>query len=260
MKRIEWLDTSSVIAMLLVLIGHCSYYTINSNFGGIDYAVDTQSYSVVTSLFWIFLTAYALTKWSGLVYNRFVFLLAFLLNLFSIIVPNNFLGIHNAMAYFLYFYAGYLLLPFIDRMKSIPSLYICVCFIFLYLFQSAYRHLVEVYDDWEYVRVMHSILYMLGAFLTSFACFCLCKKIASTPFDRGIKRLFGNTYEIYLYSDPFNYIIIFFGWTIWDEFVLTSNGVSLVMFVIRLTGTFLLASLVITLVRLFRVKDLRRFC
>ena len=48
MKRIEWLDTSRVIAMLLVLIGHCSYYTINSDFGGIDYAVDTQSYFAVT--------------------------------------------------------------------------------------------------------------------------------------------------------------------------------------------------------------------
>ena len=342
--------------MLLVLIGHCSYYTIHSDYGGIDHAVDPQLYSMVSvnvnrliafiysfhmpffmmisgctyaisvhkktafgvflhgkfvrliipfmlvtaflsvplkylsgywdasadvatdillgqfllmgnshlwfvvSLFWIFLIAYPLTKRSGAAYNRLVLLLAVLLNLLSLAVPNNLLGIHNAMAYFLYFYVGYLLYPFINRMKTIPSLHLGVLFVLLYLFQSLYRHLVTAYDYWEYVQLMHSILYMFGALLTSFTCFCLCKKVASTLFDRTIKRFFGDTYEIYLYSDPFNYVIIFCGWTLWGERVLTFNGVSLAMFMIRLIGTFIFAYLVVGLVRLLRVKELRRFC
>ena len=36
-QRVEWIDTLKVLTMLLVVMGHCTYYVIKTNFGGIEY-------------------------------------------------------------------------------------------------------------------------------------------------------------------------------------------------------------------------------
>lgn len=34
--HVEWIDSLKVIATLLVIIGHCTYYNIQSSYGGIN--------------------------------------------------------------------------------------------------------------------------------------------------------------------------------------------------------------------------------
>ena len=36
-KRIEWIDMAKTLTMLLVILGHCSYLTIETKFGGVNY-------------------------------------------------------------------------------------------------------------------------------------------------------------------------------------------------------------------------------
>lgn len=36
-NRIEWIDTAKVITMILVIVGHCTYYNISTKYGGIHY-------------------------------------------------------------------------------------------------------------------------------------------------------------------------------------------------------------------------------
>lgn len=50
-QRVQWIDALKVLTMLLVIMGHCTYYTINTKFGGIDYPPQNE-----VSLFYKLLT------------------------------------------------------------------------------------------------------------------------------------------------------------------------------------------------------------
>ncbi len=49
-KSIKEYDIIRVIAVILVVIGHCTYYKISSNYGGINYILDTKSMSDIGKL------------------------------------------------------------------------------------------------------------------------------------------------------------------------------------------------------------------
>ena len=49
-KSIKEYDIIRVIAVILVVIGHCTYYKISTNYGGINYILDTKSMSDIGKL------------------------------------------------------------------------------------------------------------------------------------------------------------------------------------------------------------------
>ncbi len=50
-ERIEWIDTAKVMAMLLVIIGHCNYYRISTPFGGVYYFENGEEVTFVYEAF-----------------------------------------------------------------------------------------------------------------------------------------------------------------------------------------------------------------
>ena len=54
-KHIEWIDDAKTLTMLLVIIGHCTYYTIMTPYGGVSHFEDVPSSEV--SIMWKLLGA-----------------------------------------------------------------------------------------------------------------------------------------------------------------------------------------------------------
>lgn len=74
---------------------------------------------------------------------------------------------------------------------------------------------------------------------------CSATKLADNAFYASVSR---HSYELYLYSDPFNYALIALMANFWGSAVFTSNAISLSAFAVRLVGTTLFAFLVIGIV------------
>ena len=47
----EWIDTLKVLTMILVIMGHCTYYTIQTSFGGVEHISGNGEYSFMNRLF-----------------------------------------------------------------------------------------------------------------------------------------------------------------------------------------------------------------
>lgn len=48
--NLEWIDTTKSITMILVIIGHCTYYNIISDYGGINYIANGDNISITHKL------------------------------------------------------------------------------------------------------------------------------------------------------------------------------------------------------------------
>lgn len=159
------------------------------------------------------------------------------------------LGLGDFAKLFFYFVLGFYIVENVDRWKiSWKLLVISIVANVLFFFRRI--DFVE-YTPWAtFVGGMMNRLY--GVALALWGCYnatMLCKKITSaipqllqtTPF----KYLKTNSYGLYLYSDPVNYLFItlFFSF---EEFDVYMNPVhSILAFVIRIVGTLLAAMIVI---------------
>ena len=355
-KRIEWIDVTKVIAMLLVIYGHCHYYSLMTDFGGINYDINRDDYSLavrlfrlssnfvysfhmplfvmlsgmcytftakkaltwrsfvcdkfirliipfflvtfflniplkgvsgywnnsisilndiilgqffllgnshlwfVVSLFWIFICADCLIMWqthSRKCNHYIVISILIILNVTSTILQYDYLGISNAMQYMIYFYLGYYMLPIIDRWGKMKLLNIVFFSVLLIVFYFARMRFSIIYESVPVVHVLNSLLYIVGAIGFSVICCLLCIKLCKKGFNGGF--LHNNTYELYLYSDPINYLIIYFGWNYFGELLFTNNMVAILMVLFRFFGSLTFAYLVIIIVRFLRIKELRQF-
>lgn len=79
-------------------------------------------------------------------------------------------------------------------------------------------------------------------------------RLAVNPLYQAFSR---NSYELYLFSDPFNYVIIALLIGVWGSGVFTVGALSVALFAIRLFGTSALAFLVVWMVGVVRSRFLR---
>lgn len=104
----------------------------------------------------------------------------------------------------------------------------------------------------EALGIVNYPLATVAALLGTFTMVFLSKKIyastrlASNQFYQAFSR---NSYELYLFSDPFNYVIIALLMGAWGAGVFTEGVLSIAAFAIRLLGTTALAFLVIGYVK-----------
>lgn len=354
-KRIEWIDVTRIVAMLLVIYGHCHYYRLLTDFGGIDYSVDKESYSLafrvfsvssnfvysfhmplfmmisgmcynftamktqtwysfvydkfvrliipfffvtlflnvpmkwfsgywnnspsflsdmvlgqfflmgnshlwfVVSLFWIFLCADIIIKWQvkiGQCKHIVVISTLVLLNIISTIFQYDYLGIPNAMQYLLYFYLGYYLLPIINKWKDVSIIYILLSFVLWFIFLYGRNRLALTFELDPFIQTLNSFLYIIGAVGASISCCLLCKYLYIKNIRGSLLK--NNTYELYLYSDPINYLILYISWSLYGDIILTDNVATTIMVIIRFCGSLAFAFLIIYIVKLLELKELRK--
>lgn len=153
-------------------------------------------------------------------------------------------GIPDAMKNFIYFSLGYFLYDRCRRYQP-TGMHILIGWSILFLLYVA-----KVY-------FLSSIPY-IGTALYPFIAMIGCVNMVATTkllannrriFSNSIYRSFSkNSYDIYLYSDPFNYVLLTFLILVCGDLYVTSNLVSVLVFMARVVISVLLAYLVIYIV------------
>ena len=167
------------------------------------------------------------------------------------------LSINAVLRYLIFFMSGYVLFDIANR-TIIKKKYMMLSWIAFGLIWIVYNRifgselLPSVYRKFMYFP-SYSVFAFWGIFNMVFTCklISLNKIIMNNPLYQYMKN---NSYQLYLFSDPFNYAIIaIIAGTIgpiWE-----SDLLSLFSFTIRAVGTFILACVIISL--LHKINKLR---
>lgn len=114
----------------------------------------------------------------------------------------------------------------------------CVFFLVFWRYGNADTHLM---------KVAHYVLSVVMGIYGSVIMIQFSKRFGSFKCITGLsiyKKFSRYSYELYLFSDPFNYVLIYFTYLGLGEFV-TSDVDACLAFFVRLFGTLILAMLVI---------------
>lgn len=68
-----------------------------------------------------------------------------------------------------------------------------------------------------------------------------------------------NTYEMYMYSCPLSYVILYFSYQLWGDSIYMDSTISILVFLLRIILQIIGSILMIELVRVLRLKNLIQF-
>lgn len=210
----------------------------------------------VVSLFWIFLAFYIVEKKKT---NGALFwgILLFLSWIGWYLEPkNNFIGLPAAIKHLFFFAIGYNILPNLDRLTHIGKTKALFSLVGIFTLYILFRLFCDHYPELFVTKLLRLIMFTVFALLGIFAVCILAMSLCHKSSFSHLKLFKDNTYELYLYSDPFNYLIIYAGWQLLGNRVLASWDCSLAMFLVRFIGTTLAAVIVIKVVRFLHLKSL----
>ncbi|MDE6247381.1 MAG: acyltransferase [Muribaculaceae bacterium] len=195
----------------------------------------------VVSLFWIFLTFYLIyplfNKSPIMVWGTLI-----ILSISSVLITPGF-GLNGWSKHLLYFSIGFFSLDwcmnFNPKWKLFGGSLIVQVFSYTYLYSGIHNN---------YARAVMAIIFALWG-MVNMLMFCKLLFAQNTRLvnSRFYKWLNKYSYELYLYSDPINYVMIFifFGISTFDVFV--NPGDSIIFFLTRIIANFLFAAIVIYL-------------
>lgn len=213
----------------------------------------------VFALFGIFMLAYFLVinrLQEKKVYWPFLLFVSWI-GLYGIIPPC--LAINEMMRYLLFFMSGYTLYEILTH-KNIGCTYVIVSWfamaVFWYIYIWEQNHGIILPERLlKLVRYpFYTIFAFWGIFNMIFTCKVLARnnKIMCNPLYKYLNK---NSYLLYLYSDPFNYVIIavmsIVAGKVWE-----SETLSLIAFILRAICTVILAGVVIAIVNKIKVNKL----
>ena len=155
----------------------------------------------------------------------------------------NLFGLATMMRYLIYFHFGRLIIPKLINIKiSIlaiisASIFLVSLFLFLGVLFSSYVFQVV------YAICMLSITTILF------------KKVMVKT-NNQVNYLSQNTYELYLYSCPLNYIIIKYAYDYFGTSVVTDDNIAIYMFMLRIIVQVLLSVILIEFVKVLKLKNI----
>lgn len=210
----------------------------------------------VVALFWIFIVYFFIEK---LCHKKDVLFWMVILLLSWIgwyIEPkNNFLGLPAAMKYTFFFAVGFNYLPNINKCASSRVIIPILSLIGLFSVSTLFQVLCKHNPDMLFLKFLSPITFSLFALTGIFSVCMISKAIRKSIFGAFFKN---NTYELYLYSDPFNYLLIYIGWSFYQDNIITDDQCSIMMFFIRFCGSLTGGIFVIWAINALHIKSLFR--
>lgn len=201
----------------------------------------------VFSLFWIFIFYYVL---HGLGFTDKKWFLPFLAGL-SIVATYlggkgyEFLGLTASMKFLLYFAIGFKYLHRLDSAKWGGQILLVnvLCYVGLFLLNKYIGDINVVAT-----KILKYVLSVAMAIYGSLIMIQVSKwfgRLSAITSKRIYKSFSRNSYELYLLSDPFNYVLIMFLYQLLGDYIILSNIGPLLSFCVRFFGTIILAFAVI---------------
>ena len=200
----------------------------------------------VISLFEIFVIYYIIEKIrikKGIVFWLVLLLLSITGTMLNKIP--DFLCVLSTIRYLFYFALGYNLKGLIDKYEVIiqsKHVFItCLLFIITYLIPMGKAFMIK--------QVLMALL-GIGLVIT---CSIVLVRYSAVKNSIIYNYFSKNSYGLYLYTDPFNYILLFIIYPLWGDSIYADNTYSLLMFLIRAIGTTMAAVLIIFLADNFKL-------
>lgn len=157
----------------------------------------------IVSLFWIFLITWIIDRSTQ--HNSIKLLLIIILFGTSLIMPNNFLGVKKAFCYLIYFFYGRIYerkRTGIYRSEKKLKIYLSVC-VLIFSIGIYAVYFVKFKNN----NIVYEVVGLGGINITLL--FVLWLKKVSFRLDTFFPReIIRNSFEIYLFADPVNYVIL----------------------------------------------------
>ena len=246
---IPFLYTTLLLTLPLKYLG--GYYNDSTNvlqdmFFGQFLLLGNSHLWFIVSLFWIFLLYYILYK-KGFTDSKYSFILlvvATLVGTYLVERGIEFLGIVGAIKHLLYFSIGFKGIKQTDAKNWGGQIMLIHSVFYIFIFALYWKC---VHGDCWIMKIVHYFLVVVMGVYGSIIMIQVSKKISSLKIitDNKIYKIFSrNSYDLYLFSDPFNYVLLYLMYY-WMGTYITDNAESTLAFLIRLFGTIALAFVVI---------------
>lgn len=200
------------------------------------------------ALFILFLLSYVIIKanmLSSIVLVEGVFL-NFICDNITILI------LKDVCMYFIWFYTGYLFENYRNRIKDkyivVGGLSSMICFLLSFIMKK--------HCDVKIVNYIIGLLLTVCGMFTTYAISFILAKYTCFSKSKLYNTVLENSFGLYLYSDPVNYVVIFILTAITGEFALSTNlGVAL-LFTLRLFLSFGFSLTISKVLKKHRVKYL----
>lgn len=249
---IPFLVVSTLYSFPLKLVSGYYFYSTNlmKDFliGQLLIQGNTHLWYLVT-LFFIFVLAYEIEKhFKGFEFIKI--LLFVLLNLISVGISIKLLS--NILYYILWFYVGFYFEP--NRILLNKKINICACLYMLCMIIGIYF--------FYHISVLSGILFLKNIFTLLIAgAFCLLTYMLAYIISKTTvvetylyKELRRDSFGIYLYSDSWNYVILFIGYLVVGKNMFMNNIYATILYIVRFFGTLVISILVTKLVEKCNLK------
>lgn len=200
------------------------------------------------TLFILFLLFYGITKANVL--SPIVVVVGVVLNYICDNITISILK--DICMYFIWFYVGYLFENCRNRIKNnhivVYGASSIICFLIAFIMEKHCNVRILSY-------IIGFLLTMFGMFATYTISYILAK---NTSFSKSslYNMILKNSFGLYLYSDPINYVVIFILATIVGEFILSTDFGVAILFALRFFVSFGVALVISKVFKKCRVKYL----
>ena len=200
----------------------------------------------IVSLFWIFILFYGLYK-VNITEKRWLLPFLILLSLIASYLNElhlEFLGIILAFKHLVYFSIGFIYLNRLDssKMGGVKMTVHFICLIILFVVYWKFGH-----DNDIIIKCFHYIQSIIMGIYGSFVMIQFSKAIETKRCiteSKFYKTFLRYSYDFYLFSDPFNYVLIYIMTVYFGVFVI-GNVTSLTAFFVRFVGSIVFAYAII---------------
>lgn len=202
------------------------------------------------ALFVIFALIYLMEKYVSLSKCTKFFILL-IVSVVSVKIPISI--IQYPLNYAVWFYMGYCFEPFRKKYNKKNSK--LITFIAAIAFTMIFVLVNYIIKNNQIVNVISKILLvLLGCFIT----YNISYLLAQTNITKKwiYKKVLKNSFGLYLYSDPWNYVILYIFSVLFPIPIFNSNIGSVLIFVIRLIVTSIIAYAVSEILRKIHLKNL----
>lgn len=197
----------------------------------------------LASLFWVFLSFFIIQRYLPIKVTWTYWIGLMVLYFIGDSMTTNFIGISGCLKHLIFFAFGFYTIEFFNKNK-LKNIAMLTSWLLMFIGFALYRCIVS---NMDYVIIKSLTLFgfvLWGCINMVFLSKILTFVILGKKFYRILSE---NSYELYLYSDPFNYVIIGVFISIYGSDVYLSNHISILAFILRFLVTILMSIIIIIL-------------
>lgn len=206
------------------------------------------------TLFSIFIIFYIFGKSNFKLLNNKYVVIFILLLMYEISGKISIVLIKNIAIYCIWFYLGFCFEPLRDKINKLITVKTFLLVVFLFLCLNYFEIvLVDFSKSGVLIKITERIIKTSEVFVGISMTYSASYLISKHNFTKGkvFSLLSKDSFSLYLYSDPWNYVFIAILFSYFGNSIFTVNIITLSVYIFRIIFTFLFAELTILIIQRF---------